>query len=175
MEEPFATAFALAREAQEAGLIVVQLAPLRRPPHHTGREFEFVVALYQPDGGLWAEGSGETAATVRRHIAGWRRHAAEGDRVAFELDSVLEATAGLLAGLAPNTTLSLLRAQQQRDAELAERAAEAAEALDDPTSRLDRSIWAARNARRIALDEECAAAAKVWLIPLAASRAETGS
>lgn len=74
VKEPFATAVALAREAQEAGLIVVQVAPLRRPDYQQGRAPEFAVSLYQPDGSLWAEGVGETAEQIRgQHIAGWVR------------------------------------------------------------------------------------------------------
>lgn len=69
-EPPFREAFELARDAQLAGLVVTMLAPHRC---HSG--YEFQVSLYQPDGQLWAEGTHESARTIReQHIAGWLRH-----------------------------------------------------------------------------------------------------
>lgn len=67
--EKFAEAFELAREAQAAGLVVTLMSPQRGGP--AGDPTEFVIALYQPDGKLWAEGSGETGDAVRDHITGY--------------------------------------------------------------------------------------------------------
>lgn len=55
----------LAREAQEAGLIVTRLSPIA----FCGACFD--VQLWGPDGELWAEGQHESDGDVRRHIAGF--------------------------------------------------------------------------------------------------------
>lgn len=67
--ETFAAAFELAREAGAAGLVVTQMSPHRCGPD--GDPPEFLIALYQPNGSLWTEGSHETADAVRDHITGY--------------------------------------------------------------------------------------------------------
>jgi hypothetical protein len=66
----YGEAFALAREAAAAGLVVTRI-----DPHQCGGEYEYSVALWMPDGTLWAEGTHETADMVRRHIDGYIRSA----------------------------------------------------------------------------------------------------
>ena len=62
-------AVALAREAASAGLIVTRLYP-----HQCGPDVEYSIALWQPNGELWAEGTHESARMIRdTHIAGWWR------------------------------------------------------------------------------------------------------
>ena len=60
------TAFELARAAQAVGLVVTRMEPRRC---HDGTEFD--IALYQPDGKLWAEGNHESTDMVGDHIAGY--------------------------------------------------------------------------------------------------------
>jgi hypothetical protein len=63
----------LARECQEAGLIVVKLQP-----RNGGRPLTLDVSLWYPVADrlqIWAEGRGEDADTVREHIASYRQRA----------------------------------------------------------------------------------------------------
>lgn len=72
LTEAFREAFVLAREAQEAGLVVTCMVP-HRCAHGPAGDVEFQVGLYLPDGERWAEGSHESAEQVREHLGGWRR------------------------------------------------------------------------------------------------------
>jgi hypothetical protein len=63
----------LARECQEAGLVVVKLQP-----RNGGRSLALDVSLWFPVEDrleIWAEGRGEDADTMRRHIASYRQRA----------------------------------------------------------------------------------------------------
>lgn len=65
----------LARECQQAGLVVVKLQP-----RHGGGTLTLDVSLWYPVEDrlqIWAEGRGEDAATVREHIAHYRDAQAE--------------------------------------------------------------------------------------------------
>lgn len=63
------TEIVLSREAAEAGLVVTCLLPITCA--HTGNQ-EYNIQIWQPDGGMWAEGTHETAEEIRGHIASWR-------------------------------------------------------------------------------------------------------
>ncbi len=62
----YGEAFYLAREAAAAGLVVTRI-----DPHRCGGDYEYSIALWQPDGALWAEGTHENADMVRDHITGY--------------------------------------------------------------------------------------------------------
>lgn len=62
---------ALVREAVGAGLKVGYIHPYMC---RICQEEEYVIQLWQSDGKLWAEGSGEDAATVRWHIQNYWEH-----------------------------------------------------------------------------------------------------
>lgn len=65
-------AFQLAREAQDAGLVVTMMAPHRCAHSSSGSDdYEFQVGLYQPDGQVLASGTHESAELIREHIGGW--------------------------------------------------------------------------------------------------------
>lgn len=68
--ERYGDAFALAREAQAAGLVVLSLAPIRCAH---GGGLEYMVSLWTPDGKLWMGGSHESTSLVRAAIRGWKR------------------------------------------------------------------------------------------------------
>lgn len=58
-------AFELSRDAVAAGLVVTAMSP--QQCH--GRYGCHFIQLWQPNGVMWAEGSHETTASVREHIA----------------------------------------------------------------------------------------------------------
>lgn len=67
MDEAWREAFTLAKEAQDAGLVVV----LMQPVAHDGRR-EYTTSLWTDDGRIWAEATHESAESVRIHIAAAR-------------------------------------------------------------------------------------------------------
>lgn len=75
---PTQAAFDLSRDAAAAGLVVTRLEPLACGVSH--ESLCFAITLWMADGRLWAEGTHESANTIRQqHIAGYaanvaRRH-----------------------------------------------------------------------------------------------------
>jgi hypothetical protein len=69
LDEALAVAVGLSREAVAAGLTVTALSPHRC----RGRYGCHFIQLWMPDGGLWAEASHESTASVREHIALFRK------------------------------------------------------------------------------------------------------
>lgn len=70
LDAALATAVQLSREAVAAGLVVTQLGAMKC---HGGYGNCYVIQIWQADGRLWAEGSHETVASVRRHIHSYAR------------------------------------------------------------------------------------------------------
>lgn len=62
----YRTALTLSREAEAAGLVVLQLTP-QCEAHDCYR-----ISLWSPDGKLWAEGTHEEPDMIRDHISSYR-------------------------------------------------------------------------------------------------------